>query len=321
MGLRRLGKSGLNVSAVGLGLADFAASETRLARLLFAPLDQGAKTRIIDTALAAGINWFDTAEMYGFGTSERSLASALCALGVEPARVVVASKWFPLLRTAASIVRTFGERQQALAPYPVGLYMVHHPYGFSTVATEMKAMAALATQGKIRAVGVSNFDAKAMRKAHLTLRRFGLPLVANEIRYNLLNRDIEKNGVLETARELEVSLIAYSPLAKGLLSGRFHQHPELLATQGLRRRLMMPQDLSRSAPLMHALGEIAGRQHVSIAQVALAWVLQRHGEILLAVVGATKPWQAEAAGAAMGISLGVDALEALDERSAWALKA
>ncbi|NCU99962.1 MAG: aldo/keto reductase, partial [Proteobacteria bacterium] len=127
--------------------------------------------------------------------------------------------------------------------------------------------------------------ARAMRQAHQTLADLGLPLVANELRFNLLHRGLESNGVLETARELGISLIAYSPLAKGFLSGRFHRDPKALATQGLRRRLMMPQDLTQTAPLMEALSHIAEAHGVNAAEVALAWVLNQPGLQTHALVG------------------------------------
>ncbi|MDH4383148.1 MAG: aldo/keto reductase [Gammaproteobacteria bacterium] len=317
---RRLGRNGPLVSAVGLGLADFAAGPGRIARTLFAPLDQTAKTEVIKAALDGGINWFDTAEMYGFGVSERSLAAALRSLDIAPASVMIANKWFPLFRTARSIAATIDARLSALNGYPIGLYMVHHPYGFSSAASEMKAMAALAKKSLISAVGVSNFSARAMRQAHQTLADLGLPLVANELRFNLLHRGLETNGVLETARELGISLIAYSPLAKGFLSGRFHRDPKALATQGLRRRLMMPQDLTQTAPLMEALSHIAEAHGVNAAEVALAWVLHRLGDSGLAVIGATKPWQASAAASAMALALSDDEMGLLTERSDHALK-
>lgn len=316
---RALGQSGITMSAVGLGLADFAAGPGWLARRLFPPLDQAAKTAVVAAALEAGINWFDTAEMYGFGVSERALAAALATLQVAPEAVTVATKWFPLGRTAAHIGRSIGVRQHALGGYPIGLYMVHHPFGLSTTIAEMRAMAALAKRGLIRAVGVSNFSAPAMRRAHRTLAALGLPLAANQVRFNLLDRRIEHNGVLAAAEELGVALIAYSPLAKGLLSGRYHRDPALLATQGLRRRLLMPQNLARSAPLIDALSAVASAHGVSAAQIALAWVLQRHGACVLAVVGATRPAQASAAAGAMAVRLNADELDLLTERSDAAL--
>lgn len=316
---RPLGQSGIALSAVGLGLVDFAAGPGFIARRLFAPLDQPAKTAVVAAALAGGINWFDTAEMYGFGASERALAMALKTLGVAPDAVAIATKWFPLGRTAGHIARSIDARLQALGGFPIGLYMVHNPLGLSTTIAEMRAMAALQQRGLIRAVGVSNFSAAAMRRAHRTLAAQGLPLAVNQVRLNLLDRRVERNGVLETARELGISLMAYSPLAKGFLSGRYHREPALLAAQGLRRRLMMPQNLARTAPLIEALERVATAHGVSPAQVALAWVLQRYGELVLAVVGATRPAQIGAAAAAMTLRLGADELGLLSERADHAL--
>lgn len=316
---RRLGQSEITLSAVGLGLVDFAAGPGWLSRALFPPLDQPAKTAVVAAALGAGIDWFDTAEMYGFGASERALAVALRSLNVAPEAVTVATKWFPLGRTASHLGRSIGARCKALEPYPIGLYMVHHPFGFSTAIAEMRAMASLARRGLIHSIGVSNFSAAAMRRAHRTLAALGLPLAVNQVRFNLLDRRLETNGVLATAQELGISLIAYSPLAKGLLSGRYHREPALLARQGLRRRLMMPQNLRRTAPLIAALDAVAAAHGASAAQVALAWVLQRHGALMLAAVGATRPQQASAAAAAMAISLSANEMALLTERSDYAL--
>ena len=92
----------------------------------------------------------------------------------------------------------------------------------------MDAMAGLVKEGKIRYIGVSNFSAVQMRRAHAALAKHGLPLASNQVRFNLVNRNLEKNGVLDAAKELNISLIAYSPLAQGLLTGKFHKNPELI---------------------------------------------------------------------------------------------
>ena len=96
-------------------------------------------------------------------------------------------------------------------------------------------MARLVKAGKIRYVGVSNFSASKMRNAWETLDRLGIPLLTNQVRYNLLDRSIESNGILQTAKELGITLIAYSPLAQGILSGKFHDNPDLLKNIGYRK--------------------------------------------------------------------------------------
>lgn len=111
-----------------------------------------------------GVNWFDTAELYGGGVSEASLSKALKAAGKKDGEVVVATKWWPLFRTARNIPRTIEDRIHFLDGFSIDLYMVHQPYGFSSPELEMDAMADLVEAGTIRSVGVSNFSAKACVK-------------------------------------------------------------------------------------------------------------------------------------------------------------
>jgi len=129
----------------------------------------------VRAALEGGINWFDTAELYGKGVSEASLAMALKAAGKSDAEVVVATKWWPLLRTAGNIPRTIQDRLRFLDGYSISLYMVHQPFSFSSPEAEMDAMADLVVAGKIRSVGVSNFNAERMRRAYHQLKQRGLP--------------------------------------------------------------------------------------------------------------------------------------------------
>ena len=179
----------------------------------------------------------------------------------------------------------------------------------------MNAMADLVEAGKIRSVGVSNFNATRMRRAQAALAKRGLPLAVNQMRYSLLSREIETNGVLETARELGVTITAYTPLARGLLSGKYHKNPELLSQMSGWRKAMMQRNLERSRPLINAMDEIAGKYAVAIAQVALNWVIYFNGEVVVTIPGATKVRQAEEAAGAMQFQLSKDELARLDEIS------
>jgi aryl-alcohol dehydrogenase-like predicted oxidoreductase len=132
----------------------------------FPKISQEEKNAIVNAALKYGINWFDTAELYGGGFSEAGLAAALKAAGKSNQDVVVATKWWPILRSASNIAHTISERIRFLDGYTIGLYMVHQPFSFSSIEAEMAAMAALVKAGNIRSVGVSNFSAKQMRRAH-----------------------------------------------------------------------------------------------------------------------------------------------------------
>ncbi len=152
----------------------------------------------------------------------------------------------------------------------------------------MNAMADLVEAGKIRSVGVSNFNPARMRRAHAALAKRGLPLAVNQVRYSLLDREIETNGVLETARELGVTITAYTPIERGLLSGKYHKDPELLERMTGWRKASMQRNLERTRPLINAMDEMAARYGVTIAQVALNWVINFNGEIVVTIPGATK---------------------------------
>jgi len=311
---RSLGKTGINVSPIGLGVMEFSGGGGLLGRI-FPVIAQEEKNAIVQAALDGGVNWFDTAELYGSGVSERSLATALKAAGKSNGEVVVATKWFPIFRTAANIPRTIQDRIRCLKDYSIDLYMVHQPYGFSSPEAEMDAMADLVEAGKIRSVGVSNFDPQRMRRAHKQLQKRGLPLAVNQVYYSLLHRDIETNGVLETAKELGVTIIAYTPLESGLLTGKYHQNPDLYARQPWFRRMRMQHIYEASKPLIAAMQEIAARYEATVAQVALNWVITFPGEAVVTIPGATKVQQARDNAGAMRFRLNDEELTRLDELS------
>ena len=203
--LRPLGNSEIKISPIGLGCWQFSKQEN-FAGKYWPALEHDQVTEIIKTSIEGGINWFDTAEFYGNGASERTLANSLSSLGKKSNEIIVATKWWPMFRTASNISKTIGHRINALNPYPINLYQVHQPYGFSSVKAEMEAMARLVKEGKIRHVGVSNFSAAQMRIAWETLQKHNINLVSNQVRYNLLDRKIESNGILDTAKELGITL-------------------------------------------------------------------------------------------------------------------
>ena len=312
--LRRLGKTEIEVSPIGLGVMEFAGGGGLLG-MAFPHISQEVKDATVEAALEGGINWFDTAELYGLGVSEASLARALKAAGKQDGEVVVATKWWPLLRTAGNIPRTIHDRLRFLDGYSIGLFMVHQPISLSTPEAEMEAMADLVEAGKIRSVGVSNYSPQRMRRAHRQLERRGLPLAVNQVEFSLLDRSIERNGVLETAKELGVTIIAYTPLASGLLSGKYHRNPELLKGKFIYWRAKMQRGLQKSRSLVQALEEIGTKHNATPAQVALNWVIHFHGDIVVTIPGATSPRQAQENAAAMKFKLAEDELARLDELS------
>ena len=311
---RSLGKTGILVSPIGLGTMEFSGGGG-LVGAAFPRILQSEKNAIVQAALTGGINWFDTAEMYGAGESERSLAAALRAAGKTDHEVVIATKWFPLLRTARNIQRSIGNRVRFLDGYSIGLYMVHQPYGLSSPEAEMSAMADLVHSGTIRSVGVSNFGPARMRRAHRALQDRGLPLAVNQVHYSLLRREIETNGILETARELGVTIIAYTPLASGLLTGKYHKNPDLLRKAPIFRRGSMGRRLEATRPLINLLEEIGRRHQATPSQVALNWLIHFKGDMVVAIPAATKVEQARDNAAAMRFRLTEEEIDSLDRVS------
>jgi aryl-alcohol dehydrogenase-like predicted oxidoreductase len=311
---RKLGNTTIEITSIGLGCWQFSEGE-QFAKFIWDTVPDDERNAIVAASLQGGINWFDTAESYGGGHSERGLARALLACQTDPEEVVIATKWRPFLRTAGSIKKTFSDRIENLAPYKVDLHQVHLPFSFSSPEAEMDAMADLLDAGLIRAVGVSNFSATRMRRAHNQLVSRGYSLASNQVKYNLLDRRIESNGVLETAQELGITIIAYSPLEQGLLTGRFHDDPDKIRSLPLARRLSFRNRIDQSRMLLDTLGGIADRYKVSRAQVALNWVVNSHGDTVVAIPGASKVRQARENAGVLTFQLNTDEMTLLDEGS------
>ncbi|MFN2141322.1 MAG: aldo/keto reductase [Candidatus Promineifilaceae bacterium] len=310
--LRPLGKSGIRITPIGLGAWQFSKGQS-FNRFFWKSLSEETQNAIVQAALDGGINWFDTAEAYGFGRSERGLSHALQAAGRSDGDVVIATKWMPFGRTAASIGKTIDKRQENLAPFHIDLHQIHNPNSFSQPEDEMDAMADLVLAGQIRAVGVSNFSAGQMLRAHSRIQAHGLPLASNQVKYNLLDRQIEGNGILEAARALGITIIAYSPLEWGVLTGKFHDNPGLVKRLPLVRRVSVGRMLEKSEPVIRLLKEIAAAHGVKPSQVALNWLVNFSGQTVVAIPGASKPHHAREAAGAMGFTLSDEELARLDE--------
>ena len=230
------------------------------------------------TALECGITFFDTAEIYGLGESERLLGNFKQQVN-EP--VQIATKYFPLpWRFAASAVaEALTASLKRLQVPSVALYQVHQPFDFFMgQKTLMNALADEVQQGRIAAVGVSNYSAAQMREAYQYLRDRGVPLAVNQVQYSLLARQIERNGVMEAAKELGVTILAYSPLAQGLLTGKYV--PQTVATAptqptGVRRLdpKFSQKGLEKLVPAIATLREIGETYGKTPAQVALNWLI------------------------------------------------
>jgi aryl-alcohol dehydrogenase-like predicted oxidoreductase len=315
---RQLGATDIQLSPIGLGCWQFSEGKGLIGG--FWQALSGEEVReIVQVSLEAGINWFDTAEAYGWGASERGLSRALAESGVKPEEVVVATKWFPVLRTARSLRRSIEDRLRNLSPYAIDLHQVHNPFSLASVKSEMNAMADLVERGAVRAVGVSNFPESMMRRAHAALQDRGLALAANQVHYSLLRRNIERNGLMEAAKELGVTIIAYSPLAQGILSGKYHDDPRSIQTRPGPRKWMSSfraKGLEKSRPLVEALREIGERHAATPAQVALNWLCAFHGDTVVAIPGASNAKQARSNATALDFALSEKQLERID-RLSW----
>jgi aryl-alcohol dehydrogenase-like predicted oxidoreductase len=282
-------------------------------RFMFPDIPQPEKDAIVRTALKRGVNWFDTAEIYGFGRSERTLRTALDHNQVADSDVLIASKWWPAPRWAENIKRTFATRQKNLSGYTVDLYQIHQPLSFSSIGAQMNAMADLVDAGKIRAVGVSNFNAEQTYQAHEALVRRGYGLASNQVQFSLVDRQIETNGILDAAKELGVSIIAWSPIASGLLTGKFHRDRQILQNTPIGRRMRLSRQLEDTERIIAAMEQIAEKHNVSVAQVAVNWTINFHGETVVAIPGASKVSHAEEAAGAMDFRLSNEEMDTLDE--------
>lgn len=227
-------------------------------------------------SLDGGVTFFDTAEIYGRGMSEKILG-ALMELSGRPAFVATKFAPLPYRFTSTTMTRALDNSLRRLRLETVDLYQVHWPWSVLRIPSLMERLADAVDEGKVRYVGVSNFSAKQMVEAHTALAEYGIPLVSNQVRYSLLSRDPETNGVLETCRGLGITMIAYSPLEQGALSGTYR--PGAPKPAGFRRfREAFRHPLS-VLPLVNELESVGQRYGRSPSQVALNWIA-RQGDIL-----------------------------------------
>lgn len=318
---RKLGASELIVPALGIGtmswgerMMGYGKTHTR-----------EDVVQAYRACLDVGLHFFDTAEGYGLGENERLLGS--CRGRDDP--LIIATKYAPASLFAPTptrlssraLLKALERSLQRLGMERIDLYQIHFPTSPGRVDALMDILAEAVRAGKVRAVGVSNYSASLMRRAHARLARHGIALASNQVHYNLLHRYPETNGVLDACRELNVALIAYSPLEQGILSGKYRTMPQprsfmlrLIDALSPRdpfgemegapygRRDLRPEKLE---PLFMVLEEIARAHEKTIAQVALNWLLTRD-PCIIPIPGAKNARQARENAGALGWRLTED---------------
>lgn len=236
-----------------------------------------------------GITLFDTAEVYGLGESERLLGQMV--KGVGRAGVQIATKYMPVPWRLGKqqVEKAIDDSLARLETDFVELYQIHQPVSFLMAQTTLLGVLANAVKaGKIRSIGVSNYSASQMRSAHEFLKAKGIPLAVNQVRYSLLSREIEKNGTYQTAKELGITILAYSPLAQGLLTGKYSALKPPTGARQLDPKFGR-NGIAKIQPLLNALQELCEVYDQTMAQIALNWLICRQ---VIPIPGAKNPQQA-----------------------------
>jgi aryl-alcohol dehydrogenase-like predicted oxidoreductase len=290
------------ISKIGLGTWQFGSKEWG-----YGDGYAGSVARdIVRRAVELGVTLFDTAEVYGLGRSERILGDAL---GERRESVFLATKILPVLPVAPVVEQRAVASANRLGTRLLDLYQVHGPNPLVSDRTTMRGMSALQRVGLVGEVGVSNYSLARWKAAEEAL---GTRVLSNQVRYSLADRAPEKD-LLPFAAEADRVVIAYSPLAQGLLSGRYDRSNRPANRVRASNPLFLPENLDRANELIVVLREVADAHQATAAQVALAWVI-RHPAVT-AIPGASSLEQLEGNVAAADIDLSDDEYAALSAAS------
>jgi myo-inositol catabolism protein IolS len=303
MQLRHLGHTDIEVSPIIMGT-------WQAGRDMWADIDDAEITRAVQVAIDAGVNTIDTAAVYGKGHSERVVGKAV---GKRRSQVVIATKVFANELQYDQVIAACERSLANLQTDYIDLFQIHWPsgsFGSPVVPIEetMRALTALKDQGKIRAIGVSNFSRTQLEEALM----FG-DIVSLQPPYSLLWRHVEADAMpLCTAKGL--SILAYSPMAQGILTGKFGSgHRFKRGDHRRANRLFQEPVFARVQEALEALKPIADHHNITLGQLALAWVIAQPGAF--AIAGARNQAQALENVQAAAVSLTPEDLTAMDEIS------
>ena len=287
------------VSRIGLGTWQFGSREWGYGDTYAS----GAAPDIVRRALALGITLFDTAEIYGLGKSERILGEAL---GDERAEVAVASKIMPVAPFPVVIKQRERASARRLQLDRIPLYQIHQPNPVVPDSVIMPGMRSLLDSGDIGAAGVSNYSLARWKRADAAL---GRPVISNQVDFSLAHPGALDDLVPFAEREKRI-VIAYSPLAQGLLGGKYGVDNRPGGVRAV-NSLFGTENLRRIEPLLQTLRDVAKEVDAKPAQVALAWLISLPS--VVAIPGASSVEQLEFNAAAADIELSADAREALTD--------
>ena len=301
MEFRMLGTSGIKISSIIMGT-------WQAGKEMWVGIDDTESTKAIKAAYGAGITTFDTAAVYGNGHSEKIVGNALQDVRDN---VVLATKVFSNHLRYQQVIDACHQSLKNLNTDYIDLYQVHWPpgsFGAKPVPLEetMGALSDLKAQGKIRAIGVSNFSRAQMEKA----AKYG-KIASLQPPYSLFWRKVETDA-LPYCLENNITLLAYSSMAQGLLTGKFGpDHQFAKGDHRFRNKLFQPQNYERVQKALEKLRPIAKANNITLGQLALAWIISQPG--LCAIAGARNADQAAQNAAAANVSLSKQDLAAVDE--------
>ena len=285
----RLGRSGLEVSVIGLGCNNFGG--------MIPSIDLDAARRVIHTALDEGITLFDTADSYGIdGGSEKTLGATL---GAHRHEIVLATKFGSPMNRAKSqryngsrdyIMKAVESSLRRLNTDYIDLYQLHFPDPQTPIEETLRALDDLVRQGKVRYVACSNLPAWQLVDAAWTSRHLGLPqFLSTQAEYNLLSRKVEVD-LLPALQAMDMSLLPFFPLASGLLTGKHRRGLESAAGTRMETAYFKGQLNERNLDRVETLIAFCGRQEKSILDLAFSWLATRPC-VASVIAGATSPEQ------------------------------
>ncbi len=298
---RNLGATNIKISPIIMGT-------WQAGKDMWVGIDDTESTKAIKAAYDAGITTFDTAEVYGNGHSEKIVGNALHDVRD---RVIIATKVFSNHLEYKQVINACHGSLKNLNTDYIDLYQIHWPpgsFGAKKVPLEetMRAMTDLKEQGKIRAIGVSNFSRSQLEEAAKYERIDSL-----QPPYSLFWRKVETDA-LPYCRESNITLLAYSPMAQGLLTGKFGpDHKFAKGDHRFRNKLFQPENYKRVQKALEKLRPIAETNEITLGQLALAWIISQPG--ICAIAGARNSEQAVQNAEAGNVFLSYDDLSAINE--------